>query len=326
MADQLQRPQNWGERKNALSHSWQATFLVLEWLCEWAAYWLSQRAFVRLLEYIGKLSLLGAMIAYVWTAGERRQAAEDARKTKHYQAWQSINSAIGKPGDGGRSDALQDLNRDGVPLYAVDVSNAVFDQPLVLTNAKLGKASFANAFLNGPSFAGANLDEARLGNLRCIYGNFSNAHISNATMTNALFYGCDFSSSTIETTALVSNTFVLCNFYNAKLLLPGWSDDENHRPVVADTRFNYCNFAGADVVMNDHLLENLDGCFRKCNVFHSLSPHNNYFSYWATNFGGAISVPLSKQTEWLGWLDVHSNLTFVPSEDRSRLGLPSSRR
>lgn len=37
--------------------------------------------------------------------------APDRTKERHYRAWELINSARGSTGDGGRIDALQDLNR-----------------------------------------------------------------------------------------------------------------------------------------------------------------------------------------------------------------------
>jgi glutathione S-transferase len=47
---------------------------------------------------------------------ERKRAIEDQKKAKQYQAWQTIGLAYGKPGDVGRSRALNDLNADAVPL------------------------------------------------------------------------------------------------------------------------------------------------------------------------------------------------------------------
>src|ERR1700741_4710735 len=65
-------------------------------------------------------------------------------KQKHYQAWQVINTAQGKGGSGGRIEALEELNADGVPLVGVDVSSA-FLQGLTLERANLLRADFSSA-------------------------------------------------------------------------------------------------------------------------------------------------------------------------------------
>jgi len=76
------------------------------------------------MEYAGRLTVLVAVIFYIVGCPERQRQAENQRKTKHYQAWQVINSAQGKKYSGGRIDALQDLNKEEVDLIGVDIYNA----------------------------------------------------------------------------------------------------------------------------------------------------------------------------------------------------------
>ena len=78
---------------------------------------LSRWSFLEVLEYLGSFSILIAVIFYFSESGDRL-------KQKHYQAWQVINTAQGKGGSGGRIEALQELDEDGVPLVGVDVSGA----------------------------------------------------------------------------------------------------------------------------------------------------------------------------------------------------------
>ena len=96
---------------------WALPFHALEWALQWTAYFLSRWALLEVLEYLGSLSVLVAVIFYFAESGDRR-------KQKHYQAWQVINTAQGKGGSGGRIEALSELNEDGVPLVGVDVSGA----------------------------------------------------------------------------------------------------------------------------------------------------------------------------------------------------------
>lgn len=78
---------------------------------------------------------IAEVIVILWGArqlwlgrGERqaaeRAAAELARKAANYQAWQVVNTAQGKGGSGGRTDALEDLARNGVSLAGVRLDDA----------------------------------------------------------------------------------------------------------------------------------------------------------------------------------------------------------
>jgi hypothetical protein len=58
------------------------------------SYWLSLMALFKVLETLGKLSILFAVIFWIKEIPQRKQAADDATKSKHYVAWQTINSAV----------------------------------------------------------------------------------------------------------------------------------------------------------------------------------------------------------------------------------------
>ena len=113
------------------SARWALPFHALEWVFQWIAYYLSRWALLEVLEYLGSLSVLVAVIFYFAESGDRL-------KQKHYQAWQVINTAQGKGGSGGRIEALSELNEDGVPLVGVDVSGA-FLQGVRLIKAELSR-------------------------------------------------------------------------------------------------------------------------------------------------------------------------------------------
>src|SRR4029077_16677279 len=130
------RPLPWRERRQQVP-LWSAPFFVLEWIWEWVSFVLSRWAFVEVLEYLGSLSVLVAVFFYFYESGDRV-------KLRHYQAWQVINTAQGKGGSGGRIEAMQELNHDGVPLVGVDVSGA-FLQTIHLSNARLRRSNFSAA-------------------------------------------------------------------------------------------------------------------------------------------------------------------------------------
>ena len=76
---------------------------------EWFVYRLRSLALFDLLELAGRCTVL--VVAIFWVL-----EADNRAKERHYRAWDLINSARGSTGDGGRRDALQDLNKDRVSL------------------------------------------------------------------------------------------------------------------------------------------------------------------------------------------------------------------
>lgn len=102
------RPKPWQTRRATLPYSWLVQLLAIEWVFEWIAFALSRWSFLEVFEYLGSFLILVAVIFYLSESG-------NPLKEKHYQAWKVINTAQGKGGSGGRIEALQELDQDGVP-------------------------------------------------------------------------------------------------------------------------------------------------------------------------------------------------------------------
>jgi len=159
------RPKSWKETSASFKEDdLKLAFVGFEWCCAWANYWLSKREFLKLLEYLGKLTILVSLILWIYPGfQQRRQAAEsakqaaaDARISRHYVAWQTINSAMGKPGNGGRADALQDLSRDGIPMHGISLGGGVvLVGPLNLSNAMMTHADFSDGTYENVNFSRA---------------------------------------------------------------------------------------------------------------------------------------------------------------------------
>ena len=162
----------------------------VEWALSWIAYWLSGWAFLEVLEYLGTLSLLLAVISYF-------SESRDRLKQKHYQAWQVINSAQSKGGSGGRIDALEELHADGVPLVGVDVSDA-FLQGIALRGADLLRANFRAADVRGGDFSKSRLESADLSSAKFRGANFHSADLRKASLEDADLNGADLSDSDLE--------------------------------------------------------------------------------------------------------------------------------
>jgi hypothetical protein len=182
-------------RKQRASAGWLVPLVALEWVWEWAAFALSNWAFLEVLEYLGTFSILVAVIFYFSEAGDRI-------KLRHYQAWQVINTAQGKGGSGGRIEALQELNEDKVPLVGVDVSSA-FLQGVRLEHADLLRSDFSsadarNADLAYTNFLLANLNSANLREANLDHAQFVQADLQDADLTGANLAGVDLSGATLD--------------------------------------------------------------------------------------------------------------------------------
>jgi len=180
-----ERPEPWQTQRARLKHAWLAPLLAIDWLFEWLAFLLSRWSFLEVLEYLGSFSILVAVIFYFSESGDRI-------KQKHYQAWQVINTAQMRGGSGGRIEALQELNEDGVPLVGVDVSGA-FLQGIRLPKARLLRADFHTVDARNSDFQAADLNNANLhsGNFRD--SNFSGANLQDADLGEADFCGANLS-------------------------------------------------------------------------------------------------------------------------------------
>lgn len=177
------KPLPWRQRRQQVPR-WSTPFFALEWVWEWVSFALSRWTFVEVVEYLGSLSVLVAVFFYFHDSGNRV-------KLRHYQAWQVINTAQGKGGSGGRIEALQELNQDGIPLVGVNVSGA-FLQAIHLRNARLRRSDFSDADVRNSDFESSGLEDSNLrsGNFR--QSNFQNASLAGAEMQDGDFQGADF--------------------------------------------------------------------------------------------------------------------------------------
>ena len=148
-----ERPEPWPVKKQGIQHKWTTPFWAVEWTLEWIAFALSRWTFLHVLEYLEGFSVLIAVIFYFSESGDRL-------KQKHYQAWQVINTAQGKGGNGGRIEALEELNSDGVSLIGVDLGDA-FLQSVHLERGRLARAKFGSADLRDADLAAAGADYQR---------------------------------------------------------------------------------------------------------------------------------------------------------------------
>lgn len=185
-----ERPDPWAIRKQAITRAWTKPLWAFEWFCEYAAYLLNNWSFLEVLEYLGSFGVVIAVVFYFAESGDRI-------KQKHYQAWQVINTAQGKGGSGGRIEALQELNKDGVPLVGVDVSGA-FLQGIHLEHAHLVRSNFSAADLRDSDLAFADLSDSDLQNANLRQSNLNNADLERAKLIEADLWGADLSGADLS--------------------------------------------------------------------------------------------------------------------------------
>ena len=203
-----ERPAPW-RAYTAGKHAGLTPFLAVEWSFAWIAYGLSHWSFLEVLEYLGSFSILVAVIFYFSESGDRL-------KQKHYQAWQVINTAQGKGGSGGRIEALQELDHDGVPLVGVDVSGA-FLQGIRLPRARLLRADLHAVDARSSDFQAADFTNASLHS-----GNFRESNLSGANFQDADLDEADFCSANLSGAVLDEATLDTADLGNADLSNVKW--------------------------------------------------------------------------------------------------------
>ncbi len=189
------RPEPWSIVRSRVKTPWRLPFVANEHVFGWAVYLLGNWAFLETLFYLESLSVLVAVIFYFGDANNRLLQ-------RHYQAWQVINTAQGKGGNGGRIDALQELVKDKVSLTGVDLAGA-FLQGVNLDKANLVRANLHNADVRGASLVSTELSDADLtgANLRNanLYGAALNgADLTDADLSNSNLQGADFDDANLE--------------------------------------------------------------------------------------------------------------------------------
>jgi hypothetical protein len=208
------RPAPWSEIRPTIKSKWTIPFVALEWFWEWLAYRLSNWNFLHVVNYLRSFGIIVAVAFYFSESGDRL-------KQKHYQAWQVINTAQGKGGNGGRLDALQELNEDRVPLVGVDVSGA-FLQGLHLERANLARANLNAADVRNAVLPSIDLSDADLRS-----ANFRDSNCRAASFRGATLDDADFSGADLRAADLAGTTLANADLRNADLRGAEWSHIAN---------------------------------------------------------------------------------------------------
>lgn len=175
--------------------------------------WVNDQAVLSLLGAIGNLGLIIAVVTYIGSEKQRRDA-------EVLNAWQTITSAYGQAGSGGRIQALEFLNaspganwRRKFPWFCAPLQLCLWEpESLAGINLTVPGESKERVYLGGINLEGANLGGANLKG-----ANLFNANLKGAWLIAANLEGVDLRSANLEGANLRNTNLYEANLERAKL-------------------------------------------------------------------------------------------------------------
>jgi Pentapeptide repeats (8 copies) len=155
------------------------------------------------LKKLGKILLFsGASLSALFTFVNFISGLKGAERQKYLQAWQVINTAKDQPGNGGRTEALEYLNKENNFFYAPkckDDNGCLVG--IKIQGANLKKVNLEGANLKSSEFRGTNFEGADLRR-----ATFENAHLEGAVFTGAKVEGTTFVGAIFCKTTMADGT------------------------------------------------------------------------------------------------------------------------
>ena len=152
------------------------------------ATWITNWAFVQILDAVSKLGVLIAVIAFLWEIPKRKERDKAERKQRQFEYWQVIDSASasGTSTSYARKIALESLAAEGTALRNIDVPKAELRR-INLKGADLVGANLAEADLTDAILERADLSKASLYRARLHGANLSEANLESANLREVLY-------------------------------------------------------------------------------------------------------------------------------------------
>lgn len=176
---------------------------------------LARSGFFEALNYLGRLTVLVGVVFYVAECDDRREA-------RLLSAWIMVNAAEGKGSSGGRVEALQVLNSQGVSLARVNLKGAWL-RGIQLPGADLQQAELSDAVVESSNLAQARLNYsvlhcADLGHSDLRNAQFHNAHLWEVNLSNSVLAGADLSVTNMNVANLATADLANANLERASLI------------------------------------------------------------------------------------------------------------
>ncbi len=227
--------------------------------------WISRQAFFTILGRLGNLAVVVTIVTFVFGENVRRN-------NEVFSAWQTITSAEGQTGSGGRIEALEFLNSRPwrFPWIGWTEEEWFWDENKKECNhRKLPGFRWERQPLTGLSASGAYLADvklcgASLENAYLIYANLEGANLGwailvEAELVRANLWGADLKRANLGGAILVEAELVAANLGEANL-----AGADLRRAILTVTRLNYAyliyaNLGGANLWGADLRFANLEG-------------------------------------------------------------------
>ncbi len=146
-------------------------------------------------------------------------AEEDRRQARIVSAWQLLTTKA--PGNSGKAEALEYLNKLNVPLIGIDLSTesgtGVYVGSLKLPGAYLYGTNFSAAFMQGADLHRSDLTEVIFRDADLMDADLSMAQMQNANFENAMMWRTDLNGAIIINTDLSSAKLQLANMSGVNL-------------------------------------------------------------------------------------------------------------
>lgn len=220
------------------------------------ASWLEQ------MDHIG--SILGGFA--VTAAALRYLLSRNAtRRMEQWRAWEVISAAQGKPGNGGRLDAVAALANDGVALDGVNLDGAhlagirlpegaslrsaklrpVDGIVTILSGAVASGVNLDAAELPGATLEDANLEQASLARTDLRRANMRRARLADAVLQEADLSECDLTAADLRRVRATSASFCSADLFrtNCSGALFGGADLE--RATLGSASLTHVDLGGA---------------------------------------------------------------------------------
>ena len=180
----------------------------------------------------------------------------DRQKAEQYGAWQVINSAMGQTGSGGRIQALEDLNREGVDLTGVAVPEAELSGINLrfarLPGANFYKTKLHTADLTKASLMWANLGEAGLYQAKLMGANLTGinlcgANLMQSNLSESYLGGADLREACLYKAKLIRANFNGANLRESTLAGADLKEADLSRANLSGARLTSTNLSGANL-------------------------------------------------------------------------------
>ncbi len=243
--------------KKPIPFIYQPYYLLEKRILELAEAWIKRQASISMMS---QLAILAAIIAFI--GGENTR-----RNNEVFSAWQTVTSAHGQSGSGGRIEALEFLNSRPLqfPWIGWTGKDWFWDkakkeckfkqllglrwerQPLKGLSAPNG-ADLANIHLCGANLSGAHLPGANLSGAHLTGAKLSSADLSNADLSGAHLSNADLSNADLSNADLISADLNIADLNGANFFYAQLNDAKLSGANLSGADFFYANLSDANLI------------------------------------------------------------------------------